>query len=111
MVAPLLVLPMGVDGERRLGECCRELGGESIPCVVNRGGERGVGECSTTGVVGTVANADVHCGERGVGLLLAGEDTAEVLFPLRKKLLNPTTTILAVSGCRLWHATLSCLAR
>jgi hypothetical protein len=54
-------------------------------------------------VVGAVADADadVHGGERGVGLLLAGEDAAEVLFPLRKKLLNPTTTILAVSGCSL----------
>lgn len=103
VVAPLLGAQTGVDCVRRLGECCRELGGEWISA--DRGVPRGV--WSSTGVVGAVA--DERC-ERGVlEVDTVGEGTAEdaaVLFPLRKKFtLNPGTTMIgdsersAVSRC------------
>lgn len=92
-MAPLLVVvPWGIDGERRLGDCWREGGGWTLSGAVNEV----VGIASSIGV-GSAVVVDMR-GERGVLGVEAAEETA-VLFPLRKKFtLNPGTTIVTCSG-------------
>ena len=108
VVAPLVAeLPMGVDGERRLGECWRELGGEWMPSVVSSGGGGGGGGAGARSTA--VLDDDDDRGGGEVAVVLAVVEVVVVvvgegvLFPLRKKLLNPGTTMM-ISGCDITRA-------